>query len=101
MRTGGVHIVAPARYASLRSDLGQEVTSDLEVTAADLGRQVQTEVREAEDIETGVLEAVNDLGADLLILGTSVRAGTTSLHLGPRVEHMTRQARCPVVILNT
>jgi hypothetical protein len=30
-----------------------------------------------------------------------VRAGTTSLHLGPRVEHMTRLARCPVVILNT
>ena len=55
---------------------------------------------EAVDVETGILEAIEATGADLLILGTSVRAGSTRLHLGPRVEFLARNAPCPVVIIN-
>ena len=66
-----------------------------------MGQHVQTEVREAEDIETGILDALVEFDADLLVLGTSVRAGTTHLHLGPRVEYLTRLAPCPIVILNS
>jgi Kef-type K+ transport system membrane component KefB/nucleotide-binding universal stress UspA family protein len=97
----GVHVVVPTRLAGLRTDLAFDVTGDLEVVASRLGQQIRTQVREAADVETGILDAITELDADLLVLGTSVRAGTTRLYLGPRVEYLARLAPCPVVILNT
>ena len=97
----GVHVVTPTRLAGMRPSIALDVTADFEIVATRMGQHVQTEVREAEDVETGILDAIEELGADLLVLGTSVRAGTTRLHLGPRVEYLTRLAPCPVVILNT
>lgn len=97
----GVHIVTPTPGRPPRGDLALDVTAGLERVASALGRRVETKIRRAVDPETGILEAVHEFGADLLILGTSVRAGTTNLHLGPRVEHLVRYASCPVVIVNT
>ena len=97
----GVHVVTPTRLAGMRTNIALDVTADFEILATRLGQHVQTEVREAEDVETGILDAIVELDADLLVLGTSVRAGTTRLHLGPRVEYLTRLAPCPVVILNS
>lgn len=97
----GVHVVTPTRLAGMRPSIALDVTADFEILATRMGRLVQTEVREAEDVETGILGAIEELEADLLVLGTSVRAGTTRLHLGPRVEYLTRLAPCPVVILNS
>jgi len=97
----GVHVVTPTRLAGMRPSIALDVTADFEIVATRMGQHVQTEVREAEDVETGILDAIEELEADLLVLGTSVRAGTTRLHLGPRVEYLTRLAPCPVVILNS
>ncbi|MGH8870694.1 MAG: cation:proton antiporter [Acidimicrobiia bacterium] len=97
----GVHVVTPSRLTGMRPSIALDVTADFEIVATRLGQHVQTEVREAEEVETGILDAIVELDADLLVLGTSVRAGTTRLHLGPRVEYLTRLAPCPVVILNS
>jgi Kef-type K+ transport system membrane component KefB len=97
----GVHIVTPTRLAGLSTNLALDVTADLEIVATRLGQEVHTVVREAEDVETGILEAVDEFDTDLLVLGTSVRAGTTRLYLGPRIEYLARMAPCPVVILNS
>jgi nucleotide-binding universal stress UspA family protein len=85
----------------MRPNIALDVTAEFEIVATRMGQNAETEVREAEDVETGILEAVEEFGADLLVLGTSVRAGTSHLHLGPRVEYLTRLAPCPVVILNS
>jgi nucleotide-binding universal stress UspA family protein len=97
----GVHVVTPTRLAGVRTNLALDVTAELEIVATQLGQEVQTVVREAEDVETGILDAIEEFDADLLVLGTSVRAGSTRLHLGPRVEYLARLAPCPVVILNS
>jgi nucleotide-binding universal stress UspA family protein len=97
----GVHVVTPSRLSGMRPNIALDVTAEFEIVATRMGQNAQTEVREAEDVETGILDAVDEFGADLLVLGTSVRAGTTHLHLGPRVEYLTRLAPCPVVILNS
>jgi Kef-type K+ transport system membrane component KefB len=97
----GVHVVTPSRLSGMRPNVALDVTAEFEILATRMGQHVQTEVREAEDVETGILDALVEFDADLLILGTSVRAGTTHLHLGPRVEYLTRLAPCPVVILNS
>jgi Kef-type K+ transport system membrane component KefB/nucleotide-binding universal stress UspA family protein len=97
----GVHVVTPSRLSGMRPNIALDVTAEFEIVATRMGQNAETEVREAEDVETGILDALDELGADLLVLGTSVRAGTTHLHLGPRVEYLTRLAPCPVVILNS
>ncbi|MGF1668771.1 MAG: cation:proton antiporter [Acidimicrobiia bacterium] len=95
----GVHIVTTGAVLS-RPGLAVDITSELRAVATRLQQTIVTEVREAVDVETGILAAVEAAGADLLILGTSVRAGSTRLHLGPRVEFLARNAPCPVVIIN-
>jgi nucleotide-binding universal stress UspA family protein len=95
----GVHIVA-AGAGLARPGLAMDVTSELRAVASRLQQHIKTDVREAADVESGILEAIDAAGADLLILGTSVRAGSARLHLGPRVEFLARNAPCPVVIIN-
>jgi nucleotide-binding universal stress UspA family protein len=97
----GVHVVVPTHVSAVRPDLGHDITSGFESIANRLGRRIETEVRDAPDVRSGVLAAVQESGADLLIIGTSVRAGTTRLYLGPRVEFIARNAPCPVLILNS
>lgn len=96
----GVHILTPPPGRPARSDRAGDITAEMERVAVALGQHVRTHIRRAEDAETGILRAIDELGAEALFLGTSVRAGTTRLHLGPRVEHLVRYAPCPVVILN-
>ncbi len=97
----GVHVVVSTRVPTSRYALGGDVTEELETVAAQLGQQIETFVLEAIDVESGILEAVQATNADLMVMGTSVRAGSRRLYLGPRVEQIIRTAPCPVVILNS
>ncbi|HJR92932.1 MAG TPA: cation:proton antiporter [Acidimicrobiia bacterium] len=97
----GIHIVSTNPGRPSRGDLAVDVTAELERVGLALGHAADTKVRRAVDPETGVLEAVEEFRADLLVLGTSVRAGTARLYLGPRVEYLARHAPCPVVIVNS
>ena len=97
-----IHVVTTAYGRPSRDTLGAEVTAELEVVGQAMGQAAYTtEVRRAIDAETGILEAVEETRPDLLVLGTSVRAGSTRLHLGPRVERLVRHAPCPVIIVNS
>ena len=96
----GMHIVSRAPGRPTRGDLAVEVTAELEKVGLALGHAADTKIRRAVDPETGILDAIGEFGADLLVVGTSVRAGTTRLHLGPRVEYLASNAPCPVVIIN-
>jgi nucleotide-binding universal stress UspA family protein len=52
------------------------------------------------DVDTGILEVARREGTDLILMGTDVRPGSDRLFLGPRVEHILKNAPCPVVIIN-
>jgi Kef-type K+ transport system membrane component KefB/nucleotide-binding universal stress UspA family protein len=97
----GVYVVVNTPMSVIRSSLAFDITGELQQVATRLGRQLETEVREAVDVETGVLEVIEETRVDLLVVGTSVRAGTTHLYLGPKVERLLRDAPCPVIVLNT
>lgn len=99
-RVIGVHVVTPTRVGG-RTDLATDITNELALVGSRLDRQTTTDVREAADVESGILAAIEETGADLLVLGTNVRAGTTRLRVGPRVEYLARHAPCPVLILNS
>lgn len=95
-----VHVVTPS-LSGLRTSLAEDITAEIEVVSNRLDRVVETTIVEAEDVGSGILQILGSSGADLLVMGTGVRAGTARLHLGPRVEFIARRAPCPVVILNT
>jgi Kef-type K+ transport system membrane component KefB len=95
-----VHVVTPT-LSGTRTEFANDITSELKSIASSLDQRMSTQVVEAPEVEDGVLRAIARTGADLVVMGTSVRAGTSRLHLGPRVEYLARHAPCPVVILNT
>jgi nucleotide-binding universal stress UspA family protein len=102
-----VHVITPhpspvmaITDRSRRHRLATEMTGQLLDLGASLEVLTWSDVREAEDVEAGILAAVVDTGADLLVLGTAVRAGTSRLFLGPRVERLLERVPCPVLVLN-
>ncbi len=65
-----------------------------------LGVGAQTRIDEGGSVVETILRAAEDEGADLIVLGTEVRSGTDRLFLGPRVERILGEARCPVLVVN-
>lgn len=96
----GLHVVTPSIVGDSR-DIAIDVTAEIEGMGESLGKLPRTEIRSAMAADVGILAFVEETDPDLLILGTEVRAGTTRLHLGPRVERLVRDAPCPVVVLNS
>ncbi len=96
----GLHIVTPS-LVDVRGDMAMEITAELEAVGDALGRAPETTIRRDVSAEEGILTYIDETRPDLLILGTEVRAGTTRLHLGPRVERLVREATCPVVVVNS
>jgi Kef-type K+ transport system membrane component KefB len=94
-----VHVQTPA-LSGARSDFASDITSELKALADQLDQRMSAEVVQASDVAQGILQTIEESGADLVVMGTSVRAGTSRLHLGPRVEYLARHAPCPVVVLN-
>ena len=58
-------------------------------------------VRAGQEPEDIILGIAREMGAGLIVLGTDVRPGSDRLFLGPRVERILEQARCPVLVYNT
>ncbi len=65
-----------------------------------LGVEAETRLDEGASVVEAILRAAEDEGADLIVLGTEVRSGTDRLFLGPRVERVLGEARCPVLVVN-
>jgi nucleotide-binding universal stress UspA family protein len=95
----GLHVITPSTMGASR-ERAAEVTAELELVGDAMGKTPRTRVRHGETAEAGIIAYIDEIEPDLLILGTEVRAGTTRLHLGPRVESLVRSARCPVVVIN-
>ncbi|MFP5333385.1 MAG: cation:proton antiporter [Acidimicrobiia bacterium] len=95
-----VYVQTPT-LSGTREDFASDITTELQTLGGRLEQKLSTDVVRATDVEEGILRSIEQSAADLVILGTSVRAGTSRLHLGPRVEYIARNATVPVVILNT
>lgn len=65
------------------------------------GVATSAEVRGHRSPDQAIIERARELGADLIVLGTSVSVGSDRLYLGPRVERILANAPCPVVVVNS
>lgn len=59
------------------------------------------EVKVGQKAEGEILRVARESQIDLIILGTHVRLAAGHLYLGSGVEHILRNAPCPVLLLNT
>jgi nucleotide-binding universal stress UspA family protein len=84
-----------------RFDLAHQIVSDIRDRADRLGVVASTMIEMGPTVDQAILSAASQFGADLIVLGTSARAGTTRLYLGSRVEQILVGSVCPVVVLNT
>ncbi|MGI8517702.1 MAG: cation:proton antiporter [Acidimicrobiia bacterium] len=87
--------------AAAREEMGHQLTADLRQLGESIGIVTETEVRMGPEPEDAILETARRTQADLVILGTGVRAASSRLFLGPRVERILTACPCPVVVLNT
>lgn len=61
--------------------------------------KVDYRVREAIDVRAEILRQVDDLGADLVVMGSHGRSGFETLLLGSAAESVVRKAPCPVMVV--
>lgn len=80
---------------------GEAVASleKLAETLAESGRQIQTIAREGTPSEV-ILQLAEELGVDLVAMGTRGRGGLSHLLLGSTAERVVRAAPCPVLTVN-
>jgi len=88
-----------AGSAATRLKAGEGMVNELKEVGLRLGAKVATEVSmEGTTVDTLVNRARDNV--DLIILGTRVRAGSSRLSLGPKVERLVTESPCSVIVLN-
>lgn len=84
---------------AVRMEMGEGIVNELREEGMRLGVNVATEVTMGETtVDNLVDRARGDI--DLIVLGTRVRAGSSRLYLGPKVERLVAEAPCSVIVLN-
>ncbi len=81
--------------------IAYQLVNDLSILGQTQGIQATSEVRMGSDVEDEILELAQRHEIDLIVLGTSLRAGSERLYLGRRVENILQNAPCPVIIVNS
>jgi nucleotide-binding universal stress UspA family protein len=84
-----------------RLDVAHEIVSEVRDRGIELGVATAAMVEIGPAVEEAILGIADQIGADLVVLGTSARTGTRRLYLGPRVERVLTGCPCPVAVLNS
>ena len=88
-----------AGSVATRLKMGEGILNELKEMGLQLGANVATEVSmEGTTVDNLVNRARKNV--DLIILGTQVRAGSSRLSLGPKVERLVTESPCSVIVLN-
>ncbi|MGH8926784.1 MAG: cation:proton antiporter [Acidimicrobiia bacterium] len=98
---GILEFTAATDDPATRLEIGHQIAADLRALGESYGIATESEVRMGPDPEEAILDTARRVDADLVVLGTSVRAASQRLYLGPRVERVLAACPCPVVVLNT
>ncbi|NJL34319.1 MAG: universal stress protein [Chloroflexaceae bacterium] len=89
------------RLRNRQLNIAHQIVNELAMLGDSFGVHTVPEVVTGNDPETVILERARTGQIDLIILGISVRAASTRLYLGRRVERILQDAPCPVMIVNT
>ncbi|MDX1663016.1 MAG: cation:proton antiporter [Candidatus Promineifilaceae bacterium] len=91
---------ASADYRVRQHEQAQQIVEELAELALLYDVQAETLVVEGEQPEEKIMEVARAEDIDLIVLGTDLRPGAARLYMGPRVEYVLAESRCPVVVVN-
>lgn len=100
----GAGSLSPAQYDELARQRRSEAEQVLAETAAALGREldVRPEVRLLDGpAGPAICDAADELGADVIVMGTRGRGGLRRAVLGSVSDHVIRNASCSVLVTST
>lgn len=95
---GPVSLERPDTTA-VRLEIGQGIVSSLRQAGEDRGIAIETEVVMGTDPITAILSRAGH-EVDLIVFGTNVRAGSSRLFLGPKIEKLLEKTPCSTIIFN-
>jgi nucleotide-binding universal stress UspA family protein len=72
---------------------------DAKLLAAEHGVQIQGEVVRTRAIGEAIVERAREIGADLIVLGSSARWRRQSRFFSPTVDYVLRRAPCEVMVI--
>jgi nucleotide-binding universal stress UspA family protein len=103
-RIYAIHVIEVRRNLPLDADLVDErelankVLDEAERIADEWGQKVDTEILQARDIGTAIVEEAIEAGADLILLGVPYRRKFGEFDLGKTVPYVLKHAPCEVWI---
>ena len=101
-RIYAIHVIEVRRNLPLDADLLEErdaanqVLDEAERAAGEWGQNIETEILQARDIGTAIVEEAIEAQADLILLGVPYRRKFGEFDLGKTVPYVLKHAPCEV-----
>ena len=88
-----------AQYLSAATAEANKALEDVQKTMADAGVAVKTLVGEGHAVHEGIARVGENVGADLIVMGSHGRRGLEKLVLGSVAQRVLQTARMPVLVV--
>ncbi|HZT08210.1 MAG TPA: universal stress protein [Chloroflexota bacterium] len=101
-RVYAIHVIQVSRTLPVDADLVEEreradaILDNAERTAEQWGQEIETEILQARDIGTAIVEEAIESHADLVVIGVQYNAALGEFDLGKTAMHVLRYAPCAV-----
>jgi nucleotide-binding universal stress UspA family protein len=92
-------VYSPQQQETIWNEELSEANDELDQTATALNAKTVDKRIEVGDIANTVCRIAEDLGVDLIVVGSHGRSGFGRLFLGSVSEHVVRHAPCPVLVV--
>src|SRR5437762_2457142 len=98
------HVIVVKRALPLDADMvpetrrGNEVLSHAEEIGNALGQSVETELLQARDASSSIVDEADNLGVDAIFLGLELKERIGEPTVGAKIDHLLREAKCQVWI---
>lgn len=97
-----IHVIEVRRTLPLDADLEEErkradaILDGAERTAEEYGQEIETDILQARDVGTAIVEEAIEVAVDLIIMGIPYRRKFGEFDLGKTVPYVLKNAPCEV-----
>jgi nucleotide-binding universal stress UspA family protein len=103
-RVYAVHVIVVKRALPLDAEMvvetrrGNEILERAEEIATATGLKIETELLQARDTGTSIVDEADNLGVDAIFLGLELKERIGEPTVGTKIDHLLREAKCQVWI---
>lgn len=103
-RVYAVHVIVVRRSLPLDAEMvaetrrGNDILTRAERIGAAIGQGVETELLQARDAGSSIVDEASNLGVDAIFLGLELKERIAEPTVGAKIDHLLQQAQCQVWI---